>query len=71
MEGIKVQREYDFSKATPNPYLKRLQKQASTRTDVDSARPFKRQAGETGIASQNVTAQYLSGCPANEKKLTL
>jgi hypothetical protein len=54
MEGIKMKNEYDFSKAKPNPYLKKLRKQTSMRIDVDTMQYFKNQAEETGLACQNL-----------------
>jgi uncharacterized protein (DUF4415 family) len=44
MEWIKMKKEYDFSKAKPNPYLKKLRKQISIRIDMDTIGYFKKQA---------------------------
>jgi uncharacterized protein (DUF4415 family) len=44
MEGNKMRKEYDFSNAKPNPYIKKLRKQISIKIDVDTIEFFKRQA---------------------------
>jgi uncharacterized protein (DUF4415 family) len=71
MEEIKMQKEYDFSKAKPNPYLKRLRKQISIRIDMDTIEYFKKQAEETGIAYQNLINLYLSDCAVNKKTINI
>jgi len=35
---VRIRKEYDFSKAKPNPYVKKLRKQISIRLDVDTRR---------------------------------
>jgi predicted DNA binding CopG/RHH family protein len=52
--------EYDFSKAKPNPYIKKLRKQISIRIDMDTIQYFKNKANETGISYQNLINLYLS-----------
>jgi len=37
-----MRKEYNFSNAKPNPYLKKLRKQISIRIDVDTIDYFKR-----------------------------
>jgi predicted DNA binding CopG/RHH family protein len=71
MEGIKMKNEYDFSKAKPNPYLKKLRKQISIRIDMDTIKYFKKQAEETGIAYQNLINLYLSDCAINGKTINI
>jgi uncharacterized protein (DUF4415 family) len=48
MEEIRMRKEYDFSKAKQNPYLKKLRKQITIRIDADTIEYFKKQAEETG-----------------------
>jgi uncharacterized protein (DUF4415 family) len=71
MEEIKMRKEYDFSKAKPNPYLVKLRKQISIRIDVDTIEYFKKQAEETGIAYQNLINLYLSDCAVNGKTINI
>ncbi|MDR1467757.1 MAG: BrnA antitoxin family protein [Spirochaetaceae bacterium] len=66
-----MRKEYDFSDAKPNPYLKRLRKQISLRIDVNTIDFFKKQAQETGIAYQNLINLYLSDCAAHAKKINI
>ena len=48
MEGNKMRKEYDFTNAQLNPYIKKLRKQISIRIDIDTINFFKKQAEETG-----------------------
>ena len=64
-----MRKEYDFSEAKPNPYIKKLRKQISIRIDVDTIEYFKRRAEETGIAYQNLINLYLADCAAHSKNI--
>ena len=66
-----MRKEYNFSNAKPNPYLKKLRKQISIRIDVDTIDYFKKRAEETGIAYQNLMNMYLSDCAIHSKKLQI
>ena len=63
--------EYDFSKAKPNPYVKKLRKQISIRIDIDTIGYFKRKANETGISYQNLINLYLSDCAIHKKNISI
>jgi uncharacterized protein (DUF4415 family) len=63
--------EYDFSRAKPNPYIKKLRKQISIRIDIDTIEYFKNQAETTGISYQNLINLYLSDCAAHGKKASI
>jgi uncharacterized protein (DUF4415 family) len=67
----KVRKEYDFTNAEPNSYIKKLRKQISIRIDVDTINFFKKQAEETGIAYQNLINLYLSDCAVHSKKINI
>jgi uncharacterized protein (DUF4415 family) len=67
----KMRKEYDFTNAEPNPYIKKLRKQISIRIDVDTINFFKKQAEETGIAYQNLINLYLSDCAIHSKKINI
>ena len=71
MEEINMRKEYDFSKAKPNPYIKKLRKQISIRIDLDTINYFKKQAEETGIAYQNLINLYLSDCAIHSKQIDI
>jgi predicted DNA binding CopG/RHH family protein len=71
MEGHKMRKEYDFSKAKKNPYIKKLRKQITIRIDEDTIDYFKRQAEKTGIAYQNLINLYLSDCAIHSKQINL
>jgi uncharacterized protein (DUF4415 family) len=71
MGDNEMRREYDFTKAKPNPYIKKLRKQISIRIDMDTIDFFKKQAQETGIAYQNLINLYLSDCAVHSKKINI
>jgi hypothetical protein len=50
--------EYDFSKAKPNPFLKRLQKPATLKVDTV----------EYGMRTEDTGIMYLSNSAPNKKK---
>ena len=71
MKGINMRKEYDFSGAKPNPYIKKLRKQISIRIDMDTINYFKKQAEETCIAYQNLMNLYLSDCAIHSKQINI
>ena len=66
-----MRKEYDFSKARPNPYAKRLKRSVTIRLDEPTIAYFKRLAEETGIAYQTLINLYLRDCAASGRKLAL
>jgi predicted DNA binding CopG/RHH family protein len=64
-----MRKEYDFSKAISNPYIKNLRKHVSVRVDIDTVEYFKKKANESGISYQNLINLYLSDCAAHKKKM--
>jgi uncharacterized protein (DUF4415 family) len=66
-----MKKQYDFSKAKPNPYAKRLKKQVTIRLDEDALAYFQRLAEETGIPYQTLINLYLKECAASGKRLQL
>jgi len=71
MEENNMRKEYDFTKAKLNPYIKKLRKQISIRIDIDTINFFKKQAEETGIAYQNLINLYLSDCATQSKQINI
>lgn len=66
-----MRKEYDFSKATKNPYAKHLKRQVTLRLNVDVIDYFKSMSKQTGIPYQNLINLYLSDCAKSSKKLRL
>ena len=62
---------YDFSKAKPNPYAKRLKKQVTIRLDRQTIGYFKTLAEEMGIPFQTLIDLYLRDCASKGKRLAL
>lgn len=66
-----MRKEYDFSKAGPNPYAKRLKKTVTIRIDDTSLDYFKRMSQETGIPYQTLINMYLRDCAEARRKLNI
>ena len=66
-----MRKEYDFSKAKSNPYVKKLRKQVSLKLDLDTIDYFKKQADETGVAYQNLINLYLTDCAVTSKQINI
>ena len=66
-----MRKRYDFSKARPNPYARRLKKQVTIRLDRDALEYFQQLAAETGIPYQTLINLYLKECAASGKRLQL
>jgi uncharacterized protein (DUF4415 family) len=64
-----MRKHYDFSKARPNPYAKRLKKQVTIRLDHETIRYFKSLAEGTSIPYQTLINLYLRDCAATKKRL--
>jgi predicted DNA binding CopG/RHH family protein len=71
MEDNNMRKEYDFTDAKPNPYIKKLRKQISIRIDIDTIEYFKKKAEETGIAYQNLINLYLTDCAIHSKNVNI
>lgn len=66
-----MRKEYDFSKAKPNPYAKRLKRQVTIRLDARTVEYFQALAQECDIPYQTLINLYLRECAATQKKLAL
>jgi len=62
---------YDFSKASKNPYAKRLKKQVTIRLTNDAISYFKDMAKETGVPYQTLIDLYLRDCAAKRRRLSM
>ena len=68
---MKMQKEYDFSNARPNPYAKKMKSQITINLDVETIDYFKEQAATSGIPYQTLINLYLGDCAKNKRKLQL
>lgn len=66
-----MRKSYDFSKARPNPYAKRLKKQVTIRLDEDTINYFKSLAESAEIPYQTLINLYLRDCAHTGKRLRL
>lgn len=66
-----MKEEYDFSKATKNPYAKKLKKQITINISDEAIDYFKKQSASTGIPYQTLINLYLLDCANNNRKLNM
>ena len=66
-----MRKEYDFSAAKRNPYVKRLKKAITIRLEPDVIDYFKALSTETGIPYQNLINLYLLDCAKEHRRLAL
>lgn len=66
-----MRRNYDFSKARPNPYAKRLKKQITLRLDEPIIQYFKSLSSQTAIPYQTLMNLYLRECATSGRRLEL
>lgn len=66
-----MRKQYDFSKARPNPYAKRLKRPVTIRLDPNTVTYFKNLAAELDLPYQTLINLYLRDCAANERRLEM
>jgi uncharacterized protein (DUF4415 family) len=66
-----MKKRYDFSKARPNPYARKLKKTVTIRLDPDALEYFQALAEETGIPYQTLINLYLRDCALSKKRLRM
>jgi hypothetical protein len=66
-----MRKHYDFSKAKPNPYAKRLKKEATRRLDERTVEYFEGLSEDTGNPCRALINLYLRDCTAHRKKLAI
>ena len=64
-----MKKQYDFSKARPNPYAKRLKKQITLRLDQPTLTYFKKLGERLGMPYQTLINMYLRDCAEHRKEL--
>lgn len=57
-----MRKEYDFSKAKPNPYAKRLKRSVTIRLDERTIQYFQELADELEVPYQTLINLYLRDC---------
>jgi predicted DNA binding CopG/RHH family protein len=66
-----MRKDYDFSKATRNPYAKRVKKRLTIRVDETTIEYFKKLAGDMNVPYQTLINLYLRDCAASRRRLSL
>ena len=66
-----MRKQYDFSRAKRNPYVKRLKRQITIRLDQPTIDYFKELAEDTGIPYQTLINLYLRDCAVHGRKLSM
>jgi len=66
-----MRKHYDFSKATKNPYAKRLKRSVTIRLDASTVEYFKGLAVETELPYQSLINLYVRDCAASGRRLAL
>ncbi len=66
-----MKKEYDFSQAKKNPYIRDLKKQVTIRLDSDTIIYFQHLAEDNGIPYQTLINLYLRDCVQKNKKLDM
>lgn len=66
-----MRKEYEFSSAKPNPYIKQLKKAVTIRLEPDVIAYFKALSLETHIPYQNLINLYLLDCAREHRKISL
>jgi hypothetical protein len=66
-----MRKEYDFTSAKPNPYIKQLKKAVTIRLEPDVIAYFKALSLETHIPYQNLINLYLLDCAREHRKISL
>ena len=66
-----LEREFDFSKAIKNPYVKALKKTITINIDENVVSYFKKESDSVGVPYQTLINMYLKDCMMNERHLNL
>lgn len=63
-----MRKEYDFSKAKKNPYVRKLKKQVTIRLEAEVINYFKELSVQNGIPYQSLINLFLRECAQMKKK---
>ena len=63
-----MKKEYDFSNAVRNPYIKKLKRPVTIRLEKDTIDYFKKMAVEVDIPYQKLINLFLRDCAQHKKR---
>ncbi|MBI5499201.1 MAG: BrnA antitoxin family protein [Deltaproteobacteria bacterium] len=63
-----MRKHYDFSKAKPNPYARRLRRPVTIRLDEATIAYFRKLADDVGVPYQTLINFYLRDCVAARRR---
>ncbi len=63
-----MRKEYDFTKAKPNPYARQVQRHVTVVVDGATADYFDRLAKDLGLPSKDLINLYLKDCVLNRRR---
>lgn len=63
-----MRKDYDFTNARPNPYVKRLKRSVTIRLDEGTIAYFKQLAAATELPYQSLINLYLRDCAATKRR---
>ena len=66
-----MRKHYDFTKATRNPYARRLKQQVTIRLEEDILVYFRDLADELAIPYQTLINLYLRDCATSRRRLSV
>ena len=66
-----MRKEYDFSKARPNPYAKRLKRSVTIRLDERTIEYFQGLSAELEVPYQTLINLYLRDCAETGRRPTM
>ena len=64
-----MRKQYDFSKATENPYARQLKRSLTIRLDADTLAYFRGLAEDSGVPYQTLINLYLRDCAQSGRRL--
>lgn len=66
-----LEKEFDFSKAVKNPYIKALKKTITINLDENVVDYFKKESDSVGVPYQTLINLYLKDCMIKERHLEM
>ena len=64
-----MKKNYDFSKAVKNPYVKRSRRKVTIQVDEETIGFFQKKAKELSLPYQTLINLYLRDCAVSKKRL--
>ena len=66
-----MRKQYDFSKAKPNPHARRLKRSITIRLDTSTLEYFQQLAAELEVPYQTLINLYLRDCAESDRRPTM